>query len=354
MKKYFIIIPIILLSAAAIFIFKSANKNNTAPFANQKQNLTVYTYDSLSAEWGLIPTFIKNFEKENNAIVTIITFPDTGTMLNQLILEKNKPKADIVMGLDNINFASAQQNQLLQPYKPTNAEKVPTDLWFDNNYTMTPFDYGYVGFVYNSKKINFDKEISLKELASDKYKNKIIIEQPGLSSPGTQLLLWSKIALNKNDYQTFWQGMKKNILKVTPDWGTAYYSLFLKDEAPIVLSYLTSPAYHIDQEKNKQYKAIAIKEGYFRQVEGVGLINNAKNAELAKKYIDYVLTDSVQKNIPTTQWMFPILASSSSLPVAYSEIITPQPKQILSISNQEITNNFSTWLKEWNKLFGIE
>lgn len=296
--------------------------------------LTIYTYDSLAdKDYGLLPKIIPQFEQENNVTVNLVTFPDTGAMLNQLILEKNNPKADVVMGLDNLDVLKADEAKILTGF--------------------TPFDYGYVDFVYDSEKISFPEPISLMDLASDTYKGKIIIEQPGLSSPGTQLLVWTYVALGDAKAKIFWDTMEQNDTLVAPDWSTAYYTMFLKEEAPIVLSYLTSPAYHIDQEGTERYKAIPIKEGYVQQAEGVAVVTGATAAILGQQFVDYVVTPAVQNNIATTQWMWPV-DNTATLPQAYANIITPStPDQILSVTPANLTS-FDSWLTDWNTTFKIQ
>lgn len=320
-----------LLLALGAGCSKTATSTNTPA---QPPELTIYTYDSLAADYGLLPKIIPQFEQANNVKVNVVTFPDTGTMLNQLFLEKNDPQADVVLGLDNVNLEKASSEQLFT------AE-------------LTPFDYGYVGFVYDSEAIQFSEPISLMDLTNEQYKNKIIIEQPGLSSPGTQLLIWSYQALGETQAKIFWDKMKDNVLTVTPDWNTAYYTMFMEGEAPIVLSYLTSPAYHIDQENTERYKAIPIKEGYLKQTEYVAIINNSTKPALAQQWINYMISNSVQKEIPTTQWMWPIDATVS-LPAAYSKIITPMPEQIMALPADKIAKNYATWLNDWNTTFNIK
>lgn len=351
MKKYFTAVGVLFL---LLMLAGCSTEPATSEPTPDPTTLTVYTYDSLSADYGLLPQIVDQFEQAEGVTLEIMSFPDTGVMLNQLIAERDEPKADVVLGLDNITFEEARVQDVLQVYQPKRAEKIPKRLRFDDNNTMTPFDYGYVGFVYDSEAIQFPEPVSLMQLATDPaYKDKIIIEQPGLSSPGTQLLFWTHTALDEPGAEAFWQAMAEQVLTVAPDWNTAYYSMFLNGEAPIVLSYLTSPAYHIDQEGTERYKAIPIKEGYLEQVEGVAVVNGTDAGDAAGAFIDYLLTDEVQNKIPTTQWMFPVLGDPTKWPEAYGKIIMPSHDEVLTIKPNTVTDSYDQWLSQWNTQFGF-
>ncbi len=321
MKKLLIICSLIALTGCT--------QTSTTPI-NAPATLTIYTYDSLAADYGLLPKIQPEFETANNVKLNIVSFPDTGAMMNQLVSEQSDPQADLVLGMDNTDLAR-----------------------FDNRglfYDSTAFDYSYVDFVYDSEAIQFDQPISLEALVQDPaYKNKIIIEQPGLSSPGTQLLLWSQ-AVFGDDTTEFWQALHQQVLTVTPDWNTAYYSLFLNGEAPIVLSYVTSPAYHLDQEGTDRYRAVPISDGYLKQTEYVAITRD-DHTTLAQQFIYYLLTDSVQNQIATTQWMFPI-QEDATVPAAYDQLIQPTPDQLRSLTDLQINSNYTTWLNQWNGIFG--
>ncbi|MFA6475076.1 MAG: thiamine ABC transporter substrate-binding protein [Patescibacteria group bacterium] len=345
MKKIYILLTVFLFGTGCV---------KSTPVATEPTTLTVYTYDSLSADYGLLPAIKDQFEQDHQITLNIVSFTDTGAMLNQLIAEKNNPKADVVLGLDNINLPDLKTNNLLDPYKPTRASAIPKRLRFDNDFTMTPFDYGYVSFVYDSQALTFSEPISLMELVNNSaYNKKIIIEQPGLSSPGTQLLFWAHQALGDDQAKEFFDKLSNQVLTVAPDWNTAYYSMFLNDQAPIVLSYVTSPAYHIDQEQTDRYKTIPITDGYLPQVEGVGLVHGSAATTLGQQFIDYMLSQPVQQAIPTTQWMFPVLKNEVTLPDAYSQIITPNLKTSLPLDEITIQNNYTPYLEQWHTSFGL-
>lgn len=324
MKKLTLLFSLILITGCA----RNTNPTVDLPLT---QTLTLYTYDSLSAEYGLLPKITDQFEQAYNAELNIVSFPDSGAMVNQLLAEKNDPQADVVLGIDNSDVARYEAEELfLEP---------------------TPFDYGYVGFVYDTEALTFTEPISLESLAEDEaYRNKIIITQPGLSSPGTQLLLWGNSVFGE-DANEFWSALEAQVLTVAPDWNTAYYSMFLNGEAPIVLSYLTSPAYHIDQESTDRYQAIPISDDYLQQTEYVARVNRPVPSAAAQDFITYMQSASVQNQIATTQWMFPI-DETATLPEAYNQIITPSEDQILTLADTTIATNYTSWLQEWNGIFG--
>ncbi len=70
---------------------------------------------------------------------------------------------------------------------------------------------------------------------------------------------------------------------VTKGWSEAY-GLFLKGESDLVLSYTTSPAYHIIEEKKDNYAAANFSEGHYLQVEVAARTVASKQPELAEKF----------------------------------------------------------------------
>ncbi len=58
----------------------------------------------------------------------------------------------------------------------------------------------------------------------------------------------------------YWRELQPKILTVTKGWSEAY-ALFLDGEADMVLSYTTSPAYHLIAEENDHYDATVFAEG---------------------------------------------------------------------------------------------
>jgi thiamine transport system substrate-binding protein len=121
---------------------------------------------------------------------------------------------------------------------------------------------------------------SLDELVNGDPSQKIVLQDPRSSTPGLGFLLWMKSVYGEKAAEA-WKKLEPRILTVTPGWSEAY-ALFTKGEAPMVLSYTTSPAYHVIAENTERYKAAAFAEGHYLQVEVAGLIEASPEKELAQ------------------------------------------------------------------------
>ena len=106
-------------------------------------------------------------------------------------------------------------------------------------------------FIYNSEKLK-SPPTSFEELSDDKNSLSLIIQDPRTSTPGLGLLLWVKSIFKENS-DKIWERLSPKIVTVTKGWSEAY-GLFLEGEADLVLSYTTSPAYHIMAEEEKNIK----------------------------------------------------------------------------------------------------
>ncbi|PID56209.1 thiamine ABC transporter substrate-binding protein [candidate division KSB3 bacterium] len=330
---------IIVLSLCALLV-----PGGSFASAQEQETLVVYAYDSFIS-WGLAEATMQQFEEANNCKVTLIAVGDAGQVLNRVILEKDYPQADIVVGIDNNYLAKALKFDILEPYRSEHLANIPEELIFDTSLHLTPFEYGYITFVYDTEKIDAPPS-SLSELTEARWEGKVILEDPRTSSPGVSLLLWTIAAFGEDGYLDFWEKLKPSILTVTKGWDTAY-GMFTSGEAPIVLSYATSPAYHVEVEQSTRYRAAVMEEGFYRQIEGMGIVKGAQHPELAKKFIDYILTEDFQQEIPLTQWVFPV-NPDVELPQSFE--YAAKSDKFLSIDPELIEQNYDRWLKAWTEL----
>ena len=284
--------------------------------------LTVLTYDSFAAEWGPGPAIAKGFEAECACTVAYVTAGDGAALLSRLQMEGAGSSADIVLGLDTTLTETARATGLFAPL----SAQAPNDLpvpYTDANFA--PFDWGWFAFVYDNTKLTTPPK-SFKELAASNLK--IVIQDPRSSTPGLGLVMWVKAAYGDQSAQ-IWQDLVDNIVTVTPSWDAAY-GLFLKGEADMVLSYTTSPAYHLIAENDASKSAAAFDEGQYMQIEVAGKLASSKQQALADQFLAYLAGDAAQAVIPTTNWMYPAKTPAAGLPVGFETLITPAKSLLLT------------------------
>ncbi len=307
--------------------------------ASAQEKLTVYTYESFTAEWGPGPQVKKNFEAECGCEVDFVSVADGVALLNRVRLEGAATKADVVLGLDTNLTAEAKATGLFAPHGKDEDVNVPGG-WSDA--VFVPYDYGYFAVVYDTEKLKNPPQ-SLKELVEGDPAQKIAIQDPRTSTPGLGLLLWMKSVYGDGAADA-WAKLKGRVLTVTPGWSEAY-GLFTKGEAPMVLSYTTSPAYHMIAEKTDRYQAASFAEGHYLQIEVAGITTTGAKNPLAQKFMTFMTGPGFQDAIPETNWMYPAGRTDKPLDPAFDKLV--EPAKALLLSPEEVAANRKAWVDEW-------
>ncbi|EKA4467485.1 thiamine ABC transporter substrate binding subunit [Vibrio parahaemolyticus] len=310
---------------------------STSAFAAEN-TLTIYTYDSFAADWGPGPKIEQAFEAKCGCDVNFVALDDGVSILNRLRLEGGNSKADIVLGLDNNLMAEAKKTGLLTEHNVDTANTVLPNGWSDT--TFVPYDYGYFAFVYNKEKL-VNPPKSMKELVETRDDLKVIYQDPRTSTPGQGLMLWMK-SIYGDDVTQAWQKLASKTVTVTKGWSEAY-SMFLNGESDLVLSYTTSPAYHLIAENDSKFATANFSEGHYMQVEVAAKVKGSKNSELADKFMDFILSDEFQSAMPTGNWMYPV--TDVELPKGFETLSVPSKS--LSFSADEVAKMRKSWIREW-------
>ena len=310
----------------------------TLPALAAKPVLTVYTYDSFASQWGPGPAIKTAFEQQCGCTLRYVSLEDGVSLLNRLRMEGKRSHADVVLGLDNNLLDSAQKTGLFTAANiDTHKLKLPNG-W--TNTTFIPYDYGYFAFVYNKKRLAHPPT-SLRELVESPEKWRVIYEDPRTSTPGLGLLLWMNQVFGDKTPQA-WQQLAKKTVTIPRGWSEAY-GLFLKGEADLVLSYTTSPAYHIMEEHNQDYAAANFSEGHYLQVEVAAQLAQSPQPALAHQFMQFIVSDAFQRTLATGNWMYP--ATQQALPKAIQQL--PVPQHALQYSAAEVAASRSAWIGAW-------
>jgi thiamine transport system substrate-binding protein len=302
--------------------------------------LTVYTYSSFAGEYGPGATIKERFETTCACSLEWVTSDDAGTLLARLKLEGASSDADVVLGFDTNLMADAKATGLFAQHGiETRATSLPIE-WTDE--VFLPFDWGWFAFVYDETRLP-DPPASLAELVDEADGPAIVIQDPRTSTPGLGLLLWMRQVYGEAAAEA-WRKLRPKVVTVTQGWSEAY-GLFLEGEADMVLSYTTSPAYHVAEEGEGKYRAAIFPEGHYLQVEVAGITQSSDQPDLGRAFLEFMLSEPFQSAIPEGNWMYPAMEQAAGLPDSFSGLAKPQ-KSLLT-PPEDVERNRRAWIDEW-------
>ncbi|MEL6840596.1 MAG: thiamine ABC transporter substrate binding subunit [Pseudomonadota bacterium] len=306
-----------LLAVAGLFFASTAFADGHA------DTLTVYAPDYFGSEWGPGPSIEAAFEAQCGCDLVY----QTGDVLPRLLLEGQNTEADVVIGLNTDVTKRARESGLLGSHDvDLSALTLPID-WNDD--TFVPFNYSHVAFIYDNTKLDgFDSFEALLNAPGDV---RVVIQDPRTSISGLALALWIN-AVYGDAAPDAWERLAPKILTVTQGWSEAY-GLFTDGEADVVLSFSTSPAYHIIAEEDLTKSAAIFEEGHYFFVELAAKVATTDNADLADEFMAFILTPEFQSLIPTTNWSFPAALPQDQWPEGFQTL--PQPEKVLFYSEDE-------------------
>ena len=113
----------------------------------------------------------------------------------------------------------------------------------------------------------------------------------------------------------------------------------------MVLSYTTSPAYHLIAEQDASKSAALFDEGHYLQVEVAGKVASTDQPALADAFLAYLTSDAAQTALITTNWMYPANLPAAGLPAGFETLI--QPGKSLLLPADEAQSLRAPAIEEW-------
>jgi thiamine transport system substrate-binding protein len=312
--------------------------------------LVLMTHDAFAVSDGIIEAF----EAAHGIDVQVLTVGDAGAMVNQAILTKDAPLADVLYGVDNTFLSRALDAGIFDAYRPPALTSVTASLTDGTNGLVTPIDYGDVC-------VNYDKAVftgesvpgDLLQLAEPAYRGKLVVENPSTSSPGLAFLIATVARFGESgDYtwRDYWTALRANDVEVANDWDTAYYSSFSggagEGEKPLVVSYATSPAAEVvfaDPPTTEAPTGVLAKD-CFRQIEYAGVLHGTKAPALAHAFVDFMLSVDFQSDIPLNMYVFPARADATP-PAVFAQ--NAAQATTVGFDAATIAANRDRWVQEW-------
>jgi thiamine transport system substrate-binding protein len=325
--------------------------------AEQGGEVVLMTHDS----FDIPDEVLRSFEEQYGYRVSILRSGDAGSMLNQAILTRDNPVADVIFGVDNTFLSRALDEDLFEAYASPNLEAVPEAFVLDPENRVTPIDYGDVTLNYDKETVGPDADVpvpqELRDLTQPQYRGLLVVENPATSSPGLAFLLATVAEFSEEgDYtwQDFWRDLRANDVLAVSGWEEAYYSEFSggsgEGDRPLVVSYASSPPAEVAFAETPLDEAPTgvVEAGAFRQVEFAGIVRGANNRAGAEALVDFMLDLEFQEAIPMSMFVFPV-NEQAELPEVFTEHTT-LPASPATMDIEQIGENRERWIEEWTEI----
>ncbi|MET9774946.1 thiamine ABC transporter substrate-binding protein [Streptomyces sp. NPDC006367] len=322
------------------------------------KTVTLVSHDS----WAASEKVIADFEKSSGYKVRVLEDGDAGQAVNKALLTKDNPQGDVFFGVDNTLLSRALDNGLFQPYEPKGSDTLLPEYRADQGkHRVTPVDTGDICVNYDKAYFSEHKLTppdSFDDLTKPEYKNLLVTEDAGSSSPGLGFLLGTAAEYGDEGWQDYWKKLKANGVKVVDSWEQAYNEEFsgsaggrkAKGDRPLVVSYASSPPAEVIYADPKPDTApTGVAAGTcFRQVEYAGLLSNAKNPEGGKALLDFLISKEFQEDMPLNMFVYPV-RKEAQVPPEFAKY-GPQAEDPRTMAPEKIADNRDRWVKSWTSL----
>lgn len=322
-----------LLKTAAVLaatILTAVSLTACSTTASEASSIRVVVHDSVSISKELLASFTK----QNGIEVKLLKAGDAGAMTNKLVLTKDAPIGDAVYGIDNTFAGVADKNKIIDG-------------------SLTAIDYGDVC-------MNFDKTwfatneqaapTSIKDLIKPEFDGLTVVENPNTSSTGLAFLAATVSVFGEKGWQSYWQALKNNNVKIAAGWEDAYYTDFSgssgKGKYPIVLSYSSSPADEVRDNGESQTEALL--DSCYRQTEYAGVLAGAKNKAGAEAFVKFLQSAEFQASLPGSMYVYPVV-TGTALPESWAQFAPVTDKPVGG--ELDVNAGREAWLKAWSALF---
>ena len=315
--------------------------------------VALLTHDSFLVSEGLLEAFTE----ETGITVTVLRSGDAGTMVNQAILTKDNPIADVLYGIDNTFLSRAMSEGLFVPYSAAGIEAVPAGLRVEDD-PVTPIDFADVCIntdIAGLDGIGVAPPTSLRDLTDPAYRGLFVVQDPSTSSPGLAFLLATIDTFGEEgDYtwQRYWADLVANDVLITRGWEQAYNLEFSGGSGtgtrPLVVSYASSPPVQVFFGELDEAPTGVVTAGCFRQVEYAGVLAGSGNEDAARQLVDFLLSVRFQEDIPLNMFVFPA-NQDAGLPDVFVEHTT-LPSDPVTMSSDRIDANRERWIDEWAQI----
>lgn len=257
--------------------------------------VVLYTADGLE---NLYKDVLPAFEKQEGVKVNIVT-AGSGEVVNRATVEKDAPKADVLVTLPPF-IQTAAQSGLLQNYQSVNYKNVP-DIAKASDGAWATFVNNYFSFAINPEVVKTQPK-TFADLLHPDYSGKVAYSNPATAGDGMAVIILTTSLMGEDKAFDYLKKLEQSAKFHTK--GTGYLDVLLsRNEIAVANGDLQMD---LDDAANG---GLSIKPIFlaadaggqpttFQLPYAIGLIKNGPNQAAGKKLIDYLMSTEVQSKVP--------------------------------------------------------
>lgn len=298
----------------------------------------------------MLRDFIARYRQANPDVN--VEFVDIGAqeILARLRAERGRPQADIWWGAAHTTFQTGADENLLTPYKPTWADKIPPEArdtqepgrWYGTYETPEVI-------VYNSEVLTpAEAPHDWDDVLDPKWRDKVLIRNPNPSDSmraifGAMIWRYYKDTGSPEGGYDWLRRLDANVHEYTAD-GTLLLQKMARREG--LVSLWNMPDARLFQEQKKLPIAYSIPtSGTPVITDGIAVVRGAPHEEEARRFYEFVTTPESLVHAAKTYYRLPVRTDldRSQLPAWMNE-----PFARMALDWDLLRREGGNWLRYWD------
>lgn len=301
---------LLLLVAFSFFACKNNQEKVDKSETNENQVVNVYTHRHYKPDQDLFKMF-----EEQTGIQVNVTNASADELIQKMNMEGKQSPADVLITVDAGRLSRAKEQGLLQPIGSEILNKsIPTHLRDTDNQWFGVTKRARI-IAYAKDRVSKDQLSTYEDLASEKWKNKILIRSS--ENIYNQSLLASIIANDGKEKARSWAEAVVNNMARKPkgsDRDQVKAVVAGEGDLAVVNSYYIGKMLNSsDPEEVDTAGKIGLffpnqdGRGTHVNVSGAGVAKYAPNKDNAQRFIEFLISEEAQKIFANANYEYPVL-----------------------------------------------
>ena len=248
-------------------------------------------YYSHASDWS--DPIIQGFSEKYDVDVELVGL-GTGELISRIIAESANPQADILWG--GVVESYIPIEEYLASYESPQIPNLQEGTWDEDNFKWYPFDLEPMVMIYNTEMVE-EAPTAWADLLREEFKGTIASADPVQSSSAfgvIQSIIAAYGQENGGGYE-FLEKLVPQLDGKLTSGSSAVYKGVSNGEYAVGLTYEEAALKYI--AAGATIDVVFPTEGTGILISPVAMVNGAPNAENAKLFIDYVLSEEAQSQL---------------------------------------------------------